>query len=72
MTKWPKILAIFFVIFGQVDVIFILVEFEVNGMRPNEVPKMDERALTGLNAKFLSISRPFTKSTTKITLAKKL
>ena len=33
---------------------------------------MDERALTGLIAKFLSISRPFTKSTTKVTLAIKI
>ena len=31
-----------------------------------KVPKTDERALTGLIAKFLSISRPFTKSTTNI------
>ena len=64
----------FFVIFGQVDVFYILVEFEVDGMRPNKSTKntVDERALTGLIAHFLSISRPLTISTIKITLEKKL
>ena len=37
-----------------------------------KVPKIDERALTGLIAHFLSISRPFTISTIKITLEKKI
>ena len=37
----------FFVIFGQNDVFYILAEFEVDGMRPNECTKMDEGALKG-------------------------
>ena len=47
LAKWPNILAIFFVIFGQIDVFYILAEFEVDGMRPNESTKMNERALKG-------------------------
>ena len=43
-AKLPNILAIFFVIFGQNDVFYILAEFEVDGMRPNECAKMDEGA----------------------------
>ena len=37
----------FFVIFGQVDVFYILAEFEVDVMRPNESNEMDEKALKG-------------------------
>ena len=37
----------FFVIFDQIDVFYILAEFEVDEMRPNESPKKDERALKG-------------------------
>ena len=55
--KGQKYWQFFFVIFGQVDVL-------------KKVPKMDGRALTGLIAKFLSISRPFTIPTIKITLEK--
>ena len=39
LAKLPNILAIFLVIFAQVDVFYILVEFEVDGMRPNESTK---------------------------------
>ena len=38
---------LFFVNFGQIDVFYILAEFEVDGMRPNESIKMNERALKG-------------------------
>ena len=38
---------LFFVNFGQIDVFYILAEFEVDGMRPNECTKMDEGALKG-------------------------
>ena len=37
----------FFLIFGEIDVFYILAEFEVDGRRPNESTKMDERALKG-------------------------
>ena len=47
LAKWRNILAIFFVIFGQISVFYILAEFEVDVMRPNESTKMDERALMG-------------------------
>ena len=51
LTKWPKILAIFFVIFRQVDVFYILVEFEVDGIRPNECTKNGRKSAHGLNCK---------------------
>ena len=41
----------FFVIFGQVDVFYILVEFEVDGMRPNESTKNGQKGAHGLNCK---------------------
>ena len=34
-------------IFGQINVFYILAEFEVDVMRPNESTKMDERAFKG-------------------------
>ena len=51
LAKWPKILAIFFVIFGQDDGFYILVEFEVDGMRPNESMKNGRKGAQGLNCK---------------------
>ena len=38
-------------IFGQVDVSVILVEFEVDGMRPNESTKNGRKGAHGLNCK---------------------
>ena len=38
-------------IFGQVDVFYILVEFEVDGMRPNESTKNGRKGAHGLNCK---------------------
>ena len=35
----------FFVIFGQINLFYILAEFEVDVMRPNDSSKMDKRAL---------------------------
>ena len=55
MTKWPKMLAIFFVIFGQVDVFYILVEFEVDGMRPNESTKNGQKGAHEFNCKIFVI-----------------
>ena len=51
LAKWPKILVTFLVIFGQVDVSYILVEFEVDGMRPNESTKNRRKGAHGLNCK---------------------
>ena len=45
LAKSPKILGIFFVIFGEIDVFYILVE--LIGCVLTKVPKMDERALKG-------------------------
>ena len=60
----------FFVIFGQINLFYILAEFEVDVMRPNDSAKMDKRALKGQIENFLSISRTFLISTTKINLEK--
>ena len=38
-------------IFGQIDVFYILVEFEVDGMRPNESTKNRQTGAHGLNWK---------------------
>ena len=38
-------------IFDQVDVFYILVEFEVDGMRLNESPKNGRKGAQGLNCK---------------------
>ena len=62
----------FFVIFGQNDVFYILAEFEVDGMRPNECTKMDEGALKGKTEIFLSISSAFLITSTKINLENKI
>ena len=59
-------------IFGQNDVFYILAEFEVDGMRPNECTKMDEGALKGLTEIFLSISSAFLITSTKINLENKI
>ena len=39
LAKWPKILAIFSVIFNQDKVFFILIEFESDRMSPRECAK---------------------------------
>ena len=44
LAKWPNILTIFFVNFGQINVFYILAEFEIDVMRPKETTKIDERA----------------------------
>ena len=59
-------------IFGQVYVISMLVEFDVDEMCPNESTKNWRKGGHGLNCNFLSLSRPFSKFTRKITLGKKL
>ena len=41
----------FFVVFGQVDVLYILVEFEVDGMRPNESTKNGRKGAHGFYCK---------------------
>ena len=43
----------FFVIFSQVDVFYILVKFEVDGMRPNESTKNGRVGAHGLNCRVL-------------------
>ena len=44
-----KNIVIFFVIFGQIDVFYILVELEVDEMRPNESTKNGRKGAHGLN-----------------------
>ena len=51
LAERSKILAIFFVIFDQVDVFYILVEFEVDGMRVHESTKNGRKGVHGLNCK---------------------
>ena len=58
-------------IFDLNDVFYILVEFEVDGMRPNESTKNGRKGAHGLNCKFFSILRSFSESTTKNTPEKK-
>ena len=57
ILKWPfwrngqKYWQLLFVIFCQVDFFYILVEFEVDGMRPNEFTKNGRKGAHGLNSK---------------------
>ena len=46
-------------IFGKVDVFYILIEFEVDGMRPNESTKNGRKAAHGLNCKIFVNSKVF-------------
>ena len=76
--KWPflrngqKYWQFLFVIFGQVDVFFILVEFEVDGMRPNECTKNGRKSAHGLNCNFCQFRVLFSKYTTKISQGKNI
>ena len=45
--------------FGQVNVLYILVEFEVDRMRPNESTKNGRKAAHGLNCKIFVNSKVF-------------
>ena len=65
LAKRPNIFAIFFVIFGQIDVFYILAGVEVDGMRPNESTKNERKGAHGLNWKILSILRSFSKPNLK-------
>lgn len=49
-------MAIFVVIYGQVDVFYILVVFEVNGIRPNESTKNGRRGAHGFKYKIFGNS----------------
>ena len=57
-------------IFCQVDAVYFLVEFEADGMRPDESTKNGRKGAHGLNCKFVSVLRTFSKSSTKITRGK--
>ena len=52
LAKWPKILAFFFVIFNQNNVLLILVEFESDRMGPRESAKNERIGAYGLKSKF--------------------
>ena len=49
LAKWPYILPIFFVIFDENDVLYILVEFESARMSPRESAKNGRIGAHGLN-----------------------
>ena len=51
LAKKQKILPIFFVIFDEDDVLYILVEFENDRMSPHESPENGRIVAHGLNFK---------------------
>ena len=53
LAKWPELLPIFFVIFDENDVLYILVELESDRMSPRESAKNGRIGAHGLNCKIL-------------------
>ena len=67
-SEFAKIII---VIFNENDVIYILVEFENDPMSPRESAENGRIGAHGLNSKFLSILRSYSKSSMKINSRKK-
>ena len=72
LTKWQKMLTIFFVIFIQDNAFFILVEFESDQMSPRESTENGRIGAYGLKCKFFMNSELIFEIYDKISSRKKI